>query len=229
MIEQLLRDRMEAAVTDIRPASRLDEILAGPPGGTVPPPSPSRQPPRRITLLAVAAALVAVAAFTAGWLVRSADRDTTRIENQPATTTAAGSTSTAERARVGTQLTVLTSTLPKGVRLIDETPTSGGDGFSTTLRFAAEPGTFTGSGPYLRISVTHADGFATQWAERSTGDPVAQVQGHDAWRSDDGPGIQPGWTSLSWATGPDELVEIQSKGVADDTVLAIARSVQIHP
>lgn len=229
MNDQLLRDRLHGAVTDIRPTSRLDEILAGPPGATVPSPLAPRQPPKRITLMAIAAALVLLAAFAAGWLARSAERETTRLENAPATTTAVGSTAASDGPRLGARLTVLASTLPAGVRLVDETLPSPGDGFGATLRLAAEDGTFTGDGPYLRITLSEADGIGTQWAGRSTGEPFVDVDGRNATRATSGPGIEPGWSSLTWASGPDEVIEVQSKGVDDETVLAIARSVRIQP
>lgn len=229
MTDQLLRDRMDRAVAGIRPTSRLDEIVAGPRGGTVPPPLPPRQPPKRITLIAIAAALVLLAAFTAGWLVRSAERDTTRLEIAPVTTTGVGSTTTSDGPRLGSQVTVLASTLPPGMRLIDETPTASDDGFGATLRFARAAGSWTGDGPYLRLSVAHAAGYGTQWAARTTSEPVARIDGHDAYRTTSGPGLDAGWTELAWATGPDELIQIQSKGIDDETVLAIARSVQVQP
>lgn len=229
MSDSLLRDRMHEAVSDIRATSRLDEILAGPPGGTVPSPLPPGQPPKRITLIAIAAALVLLAAFAAGWLVRSADHGTTRLDITPVSTTAVGSTTASDGERFGSQLSVLASTLPPGLQVIDETPSETAAGFGATLRLAAEEGTFTGAGPYLRITVTHAPGYGTQWAATTSGDPEAQVNGHDARRATDAPGLAPGWTSLVWATGPDEVLDIRSKGVDDETVLAIARSVRVQP
>jgi hypothetical protein len=229
MTDQLLRDRMDRAVAGIRPTSRLDEILAGPRGGTVPSPKPSRQTPRRTTLMAVAAALVLLAAFAAGWLVRNAGRDTTHLEIAPVTTTGVGSTTTSDGPRLGSRASVLTSTLPTGMRLIDERPSTGESGFGATLRFAREEGPLNGDGPYLVLTVTNASDYGTQWADRVTGDVAGRIAGHDAYRTTSGPALGSGWTGLAWANGPDEVVEIQSKGIDDDTVLDIARSVRVQP
>lgn len=229
MNDQLLRERLDGAVAGIRTTSRLDEILAGPPGGTVPSPSPSRQPPRRITLIAAAAALIALAAFAAGWAVRSADDGTTRLEIQPVTTTA-GSTTAADGARIGDHLTLSRDALPPDLQLVDETFEASADAFTASVRLAPDDEQrWTGDGPYVRVNVAHAPAFGTQWKASTTGEPTAPVSGHAAFRTAAPVGLGAGWVSLGWATGPDEVIEVQAKGVDDATLAAIARSVQINP
>lgn len=229
MNEQLLRTRLDGAVADIRPTSRLDEILARPAGGRAEPPPPPKPDRRRATWLAAAAIVVLLAALAAVLVVRTGDDRTTRLQPQPVATTLPSGT------RIGSRLSVLASSLPPGMRVIDESPEVDGADAARFSRYAQEPGLWTGEGPYLRVSALHGLEYADYWATTERGELVGQVQGHDAYRVTGAPG-QPTsgegtnpWKTLTWATGPDEVIEIQSKGLDDATVLAIAQTVAVEP
>lgn len=227
MNDPFLRERMEGAVAGIRPASRLDQILAGP---RAVPPKAAPEPPSRALLLAVAAAIAVIAGVTVALVMGNAGQEPSRLDVVPASTT---TTVPADGARLGERVSILAATLPPGMRLIDETPRSANVDATRFTRFAVDDGRWNGDGPYLRISVIRGSGYEAYWRDSDRGAPFARVGGADVYRLVGQPGLPAesteGWVTYSWATGPDELVEMQAKGIDDDTVLAIADSVVVEP
>ena len=226
MNEQLLRDRMRGATAGIHPASRLDEILAGHPQAIEPLPPVPRRPTRRGAVIALAAAVILLVALGAV-LARRSDTGTTHLDSDPVTTTVAGEP---PDGRIGQRISIEAATLPAGMQLIDESPRTDDPELRRFIRFARDEGTWEGPGPYLRINVDRGADYGTQWVASAEGDPMAQVGGHDVYRITDP--VRTGgadWVIYGWATGTDEVVEVQVKGIDEATALAIANTVAVAP
>lgn len=136
----------------------------------------------------------------------------------------------------GDRIHVLEDSLPPGVRFLDEGPRQIGEQETVLARFAATDGLWDGDGPYLRVIVHRDPGVAERFdAAAVQGSEPVTIQGHpgtyDVDESSDPQTmdlpaamaqLQNPWTSVGWATGPDELIVVQAKGISQADLLAVA-------
>lgn len=225
MNEEELRTRLEAAVSDVRPHDRFDELMAR---------RPSHRNRGRI-VVGIAAALLAVLATALVVRHGSSPQSVITVDPTETTTTTPGGGD-----RIGTEITIAESALPAGLHLLDELPRRSGADQTIVARYAEDDRLWNGDGPYVRIVVDRGTGIGTTWQEANRGQPDYQVSGEAAYLSTDTTtdpqitsppgnlsGLSNAWVTLEWSTGPDELVRVQAKGLDIETVRAIADSVVI--
>lgn len=225
MNEEELRSRLHAAVGDIKPRNRFDDLMVRRQDGRH----------RGLSVLAVAAVVLVALAIVAIVNRGHAPQSVITINPDQTTTSAPG-----PDGRIGKQITISESSLPVGVHLLDELPRRTEADQTIVARYAEDDRIWNADGPYLRIVVDRGDGIGTTWQSINRGQPDYQVSGQAAYLTTDAatdpattrpPGnlseLDNAWVTLEWSTGPNELVRIQAKGIEIDTLRAIADTVRI--
>jgi hypothetical protein len=220
MNEDVLRQRLEAAVADVHPTPRLDEVIAG-----------RRRPGRGPQVLAVAAVVLVLGAFAVVIASRT-DRTPTTVTNQPSTTSTAPTTT---RPSLGDAVAVPKDLLPAGFVLVDErreTAQIGEDRWPyAVLYFAASPEDYDAGGPAIRVAYLPLSFWVEQartvmaigqpapapYGETMRLDAPLVPQGtRGALPVDDGP-----WVHYARSLGKAVLLLVDGRDVEDRTLKAI--------
>lgn len=217
--ERLLRQRLEVAVADVRPPSRLHEIVGEQPG---------RSPRRGQQLLAVAAVVLVLAAI-AVLVASNVDPDDAVTTDQPSTTTTID-----RRPTVGEAVQVPVEVLPAGFELIDEVAAEAeiaDDAWPySVLTFAASPESLEAGGPAVRIAVlplqlwvsdlrAHVESFTGERPELGdivTVDPPWTPSGADELLAP-----ADGWVRLARTAAPDVLLLVDGRSIDQPTLEAM--------
>lgn len=228
MNDDLLRQRLAAAVADVHPTPRLDEVVAG-----------RRRPGRGPQVLAVAAVILVLGAIAVVVATRGDRTPTTVTERPPATTTTTGP----RRATLGDAVAVPKDLLPAGFQLIRERALEarigGGDPLTYwVLEFAASPEAYASGGPAIRVAqlpdrawVSQARLSALPGADGSTPDygEVMRAEGpYVPPGTDEGLPVSDGpWTRYERSLGRAALILVDGRQVDDRTLERIAREAEL--
>lgn len=220
--EQLLRRRLQVAVADVRPPSRLDEIVGGAP----------KRPPRRAQQVLAVAAVVLVLAAIAAIVATTADRDEAVTTDEPTTTTTTDAGP--QRETLGASVSVPADLLPAGFVLVSEvegTAEIADDTVTYTVAtFGRSAADVEAGGPALRVAVLPQRLWVNDLelaVEALGADPPAlgdTLRIDAPWTpagTDELLGSDGEWARIGRATAPDVLLLVDGRGVDDPTLEAI--------